>query len=137
MQFVPEVESKQNSGSNVAITEFWGKGVQGNSTDGFYLETSVLKLWIASDWADHWVYNNGAFYYNKVINKGEETPVLLTGVTLQDSVNKSDYASFKVKVVADALQVTPKAALDDWGIKVTDNADGKTKDVAINGDDDE
>ncbi len=121
VQFVPEIESKQLSGANVAINEYWGEGIKTDTaTNKKYVETSVLKLWLADDVETNWIYSNGAFIYKKVLQRGaEETPVLLTGATLQDSANKSDYSSIKVRVVADAIQASPSGALDDWGLQVT------------------
>ena len=130
VMFVPELESKQTEGANIASTEYWGKGVQGNSTDGYYVETDVLKLWLADDWADNWSYDNGAFYYKKVLKGNTTTPELLKGVTLQDSANKSDYASIKVRVVAEALQIEPEDALNAWNIQITGKDDG-TNDTRV------
>lgn len=136
VQFLPEIESNDVSGGHIAISEYWDQGVQQDvATNKFYVETSALKLWIADDWESNWVYNDGTFYYKKVLPKNTTTPTLLTGVTLQNTINKNDYKSIKVKVIAEAMLTNPKEALDDWGVTVTDNSDGKTKDVAIKTDD--
>lgn len=124
VHFLPEIESKQVSGANVAITEYWGRGVQGNAASGYYLETDVLKLWLASDWQDSWFYDNGAFYYKKVLGANTETPTLLTGVTLNDNVDPASYSSIKVRVVADALQITDDA-IANWGIQITGTGDDR------------
>ena len=130
VELVPEFESNDVSGAHIAISEYWGKGVQlDTATNKWYLETDVLLLWLDDDWATNWTYNNnGAFYYKKVLQKNTKTPTLLTGATLKDDVNKSDFASIKVKVVAEALQATPKEALDAWGVKIT----GEKTDAADN-----
>ena len=117
VQFVPELASLQDSSANEVIGEYWGEGVKGDQTSGYYVETEVLKLWLVDDYADNWIYDNGAFYYNKVLDKDTQTPQLLKGVTLQDSASKSDYSSIKVRVVADAIQATPAEALADWGFQ--------------------
>ena len=125
--FIPEIESKQVEGANIAITEYWGKGVQQDATTNkYYIETDVIKLWLADDWSTNWVYDNGTFYYKKVLAKNTKTPTLLTGVTLQDNVNKNDYKSIKVNVVAEAMQTTPTSALDDWKVQITGTGDSRT-----------
>jgi hypothetical protein len=124
--FIPEIESNDMEGANVAIAEYWGKGVQQDATTNkYYIETDVIKLWLADDWSTNWAYDNGTFYYKKVLPKDTKTTTLLTGVTLQDSVSKSDYKSIKVNVVAEALQITPKEALDDWKVEITGTGDSR------------
>ena len=143
VQFVPEFESNDVTDAHIAISEYWGKGVQQDATTGkYYLETDVLLLWLDDNWSTSWSYNdNGAFYYKKVLQKNTKTPTLLTGATLKDDVNKSDYKSIKVKVVAEALEVTPKEALDAWGVKITgektDAADNRAVELKTEDDEEE
>ena len=130
VMLMPELKSKQmknaNIDANIVSTGTWGSDVKGDSTNGYYVETEVLKLWLADDYADNWTYKNGAFYYKKVLKGNTTTPSLLKGVTLQNSVNKNDYESIKVRVVSEALQISPTEALDSWGIQITGTDDGTT-----------
>lgn len=124
--FIPEVEAKDGTG-NVAMSESWS-AVKTETVDGetkHYVETELLKLYLADDWSSHYLYKDGVFYYNKVVSKDTTTEELLSGVTLQNDVNKADYGDVKVNVIADAIQSSPADAPKSWGVQVSD-VDSKT-----------
>lgn len=75
-------------------------------------------LHFSNDWANHWFYKNGMFYYKSVLPPGESTTQLLAGVTLTDWSTSIKYAKLQIKVLADALQAEGGAAQDAWGIQV-------------------
>lgn len=77
-----------------------------------------VKLHFASDWAEHWFYKDGMFYYKSVLQPGESTTHLLAGVTLTDMNATPTYQNLQIKVLADALQAEGGAAQDAWGIRV-------------------
>ena len=115
--FVPEVGSKDNVGANVLMDETWAAPVQ--SADGdWVLEGELLTLYLASDWQDSWTYADGTFYYNKVLEPGQTTPLLLMGADMASGKSKDDYASVKVNVIVDALQAYPAEAAASWSCTV-------------------
>ena len=122
--FVPEVAAKDGTG-NVSMSETWSE-VKTETVDGetkHFVETELLKLYLADDWSSHYLYKDGVFYYNKVVAKDTTTEELLSGVTLQNDVNKADYGDVKVNVIADAIQSSPADAPKSWGVKVNDDDD--------------
>ena len=120
VSLVPEAESNQYaeysatgsptalSGGYVSFNEEWSalkqETIDGTTWD--YIETSVMRVYLAQGWSDKWTFQstNGVFRYNEVLQKGETTPNLVSGVVLQDSVKASDYKSIKLSVLAQAIQ---------------------------------
>lgn len=121
--FVPQVEQKDSSGNVLGqqlLDEEWSAPSQtGDASNRFYIKTDLLTLYLADDWQDNYIYKDGAFIYNKVLEPGQTTPTLLQGVVWADSSKDSaDYGTVKVNVVADAIQASPAEALSAWGVQV-------------------
>ena len=80
-----------------------------------------ITLHFAIDWETSWFYKDGYFYYRKVLNEGETTPPILTGVTLTNNTAEmtAKYQDIvvKIEVMSDVLQPTDEA-LALWGVKV-------------------
>lgn len=80
-----------------------------------------ITLHFAIDWETSWFYKDGYFYYRKVLNEGETTPPILTGVTLTDDTAEmtAKYQDIvvEIEVMSDVLQPTNEA-LALWGVKV-------------------
>lgn len=80
-----------------------------------------ITLNFANGWDTNWFYKDGYFYYKKVLNPGQTTTQLLSGVTLTNSTPEmtAKYQNIKVKieVMADVLQADP-SALALWGVTV-------------------
>jgi len=80
-----------------------------------------ITLHFAIDWETSWFYKDGYFYYRKVLNEGETTPAILTGVTLTDNTAEmtAKYQDIvvEIEVMSDVLQSTNEA-LALWGVKV-------------------
>ena len=120
--FVPEVASNDDTG-NVAMNETWTE-VKSEAVGGstkYFIETELLKLYLADDWQSYYIYKDGVFYYNRVVSTGTTTEELLSGVVLQDGVNKADYGDIKVNVIADAIQSSPADSPKKWGLKISDD----------------
>ena len=112
VSFFPVVESKENADANVAFNETWS--ALKTDDNGTYIETDIVKLYVdnVNDTDIGWTYDNdGTFTYNSLLKKGEDTSVILKGVTLADGVSYSDYNSIKVKVIADGIQ---DGTTDTW-----------------------
>ena len=115
--FVPQVESKDTAGANILMDENWTAPVR-NADGEWVLEGELLTLYLDSAWQDSWTYADGTFYYNKVLEPGQTTPLLLKGADMASGKSKDDYASVKVNVIADALQAYPADAAATWGCTV-------------------
>ena len=112
VSLVPQVESKSYvdtsgnvlSGGYENFDQNWS-GVQTDASTGrSYIETSIVRVWLAEDWSDNWTFNgDGTFTYKTTIKKDEKTTDLMTGVTLQSGVNADDYQSVKVVVIAQGV----------------------------------
>lgn len=78
-----------------------------------------VKLHFSSDWASHWFFKNGMFYYKSVLRPGDSTTQLLAGVTLTDQNLTFKYSNLQIKVLADALQAEGGAAQEAWNVQVS------------------
>ena len=109
VSLVPQVESKSYvdtsgnvlSGGYENFDQNWS-GVQTDATTGRdFIETSIVRVWLAEGWSDNWTFNgDGTFTYKTTIKKDEKTTDLMTGVTLQSGVKADDYQNIKVVVIA-------------------------------------
>ncbi len=82
-----------------------------------------ITLHFADDWSSHWFYQNGYFYYRKVLNPGEKTTKLLSGVTLTNGSLSDPYVdsgkvTVTIDVLADILQTAGNAPETEWGVTV-------------------
>lgn len=93
---------------------------------GTELVLGDITLHFADDWADNWFFQDGYFYYRKVLEAGDSTTKLLAGVTLTDEekglteVSAADSVTVTIEVFADILQ-TEGSALAEWGVTVDEN----------------
>jgi hypothetical protein len=80
-----------------------------------------ITLHFASGWNTNWFYRDGFFYYKKVLNTGETTTQLLSGVTLTSNtpamVAKYQNIVVQIEVMSDVLQPN-QDALTLWGVTV-------------------
>ena len=81
----------------------------------------ILEL--AADWEDHWFYENGYFYYKKVLyptaaGNANKTPVLLQKVSLTDE-GQDAYgdANINIEVLSDILQAEGGAS-HEWNVNI-------------------
>ena len=118
VSIIPEVESKtfaNNAGETVsdgyqAFAQEWS-ALKQETIDGVewdYIETSIVKVYLAQGWSNNWTFqkNNGIFKYNKALEPGEKTDNLISGVAMQDTVNKDTYKSVKLSVLARTVQAS-------------------------------
>ena len=94
------------------------------SPSGTTLVLGDITLHLVSDWQTYWFYQDGYFYYKYVLDPGEETTQLLSGVTLTDGSYDdvsltSSVITPTVEVLADIIQ-TEGTALDEWGLTVSE-----------------
>lgn len=82
-----------------------------------------FTLELAANWADHWFYQDGFFYYRQVLGSAATTEKLLQKVSLtQDTPElreKYKDLSVKVDVQADILQAEGGAPQAEWGVTVS------------------
>ena len=81
-----------------------------------------FTLHFAADWAANWFFKDGYFYYRTVLDPGETTSLLLTGVTLTDQEKAEEYEDIDVQihVFSDILQSEGDGAGIEWGITISD-----------------
>ncbi len=83
--------------------------------------TGDITLHFKSGWETDWFFKDGIFYYKKVLETGQTTSLLLTGVSLTENTPemtaKYQDIDVKIEVMADILQADP-TALVLWGITV-------------------
>ena len=115
---IPQAESKTFSDNNAQLvsdgyqtfSQEWSalkqETIDGTTWD--YIETSLMKVYLAQGWDEHWTFqkNNGIFKYNETLKSGEKTSDLISGVVLQDTVNKDTYKNIKLSVLAQTVQAS-------------------------------
>lgn len=66
---------------------------------------------------NYWLYDDGYFYYSKILDPGEKTINLLNSITLSGVMpNKYKGSLYKMKVFMDAHDKT-EPIIDSWGLK--------------------
>lgn len=94
-----------------------------SSISGDTIVLGDITLHLASNWSSYWIYKDGYFYYNSVLEVGNTTQTLLTGVTLTNGeltdVSLADSVTVTIDVLADILQ-TSGNALNEWGLTVSE-----------------
>ena len=115
VSLVPEVEAKNVKDTDnktvsdafLAFNENWSDVKTDSTTNCDYIDTSIVKVYLAQGWSDNWLRNSdGTFTYKQTIKKGEKTTDLVTGVVLTDGVNSTDYSSVRLSVIARSVQST-------------------------------
>lgn len=125
--FVPEIEYKYDGDviGNTLLDEEWSVPVEYESGK-YCIDAGLLRLYLADDWSNNFIYKNGSFVYKKVLASGEQTPTLLQGVVWTGTeAEREQYGSVKVNVVADAVQSTPSDAAASWGVVVDESGNVK------------
>lgn len=115
-RIVPPQVTTTVGGREVNVAYDMGTGAIAQPDADGLVYAGGYVLHFASDWASHWFWKDGYFYYRSTRSAGEETAKLLTGVTLADGFVPA--GAVKVTVVADALQSTPPEAPAEWGVSV-------------------
>lgn len=81
-----------------------------------------ITLCFEESWSENWFFKDGFFYYNKVLNPGETTPKLLSGVILTEDTEEKrlqyQNVDVKIDIIADALQASSSAPRE-WGLTVS------------------
>lgn len=119
VSFAPQIISADST-EEATIYEYFAGGPLSTPVDNkIELTTTegVITLHFASGWNDPengWFFEDGFFYYNKVLEAGAQTPVLLSGVTS----TFADGTTIEVVVSAEALQAYPDQARDVWGVNI-------------------
>ena len=73
------------------------------------------------DWQDDWFYKDGYFYYKHILNSGEQTEVLLKGITLTNPTDtvKAKYQKLTINVDVLASSIQAKgSAVTEWGVSL-------------------
>ena len=125
MTISPEIEyldeNKTTVLGNAFVEETWS-APQKDTSGNWYLKSNLLKIYLASDWQSHYIYNDGTFFYNKAISQNATTEKLVTGADWADTtIDRSCYGEIKVNIVADAIQSTPEEAPAEWGVAVDED----------------
>ncbi len=70
------------------------------------------------DWQDNWFFKDGFFYYRHILRSGDETDLLLHGITLafENEEEKAAYSKLRIHVdlLADSIQAGE--AVPVWGV---------------------
>lgn len=91
------------------------------------LITGDFTLHFNTNWQDDWFYKNGYFYYKHILNSGEQTEILLKGITLTDDSEtiKAKYQKLTVNVDVLSSSIQAKgSAVTEWGVSL--ESDGVT-----------
>ncbi len=118
---IPEFYDKESGdhlGGNLAVLA---------APTGKELELGDIVLYFHESFtgneSDNWIFNpaDGYFYYNKVLKPGTTTEQLLSGVDLNDGVDKAEYEEIQVEiqVYADSIQAYGGAA-QEWNCTVNE-----------------
>lgn len=117
--FVPEVSTKANANVNEFMDSSWPADGPTTNADGTCTMTiGLVTLYFNPDWASSWYYQDGCFYYKKVLEPACQTPELLWGADWASGVDSSKYGAMRVNVIADCLQASPASAASEWGCTV-------------------
>ncbi len=91
------------------------------------LSAGDFTLYFNPDWENDWFFKNGYFYYKHILMPGEETNVLLKGITLTNNTDpmKAKYQNLTVQadILASSIQAK-NSAVTAWGVSL--DADGVT-----------
>ena len=74
-----------------------------------------LTIYMADNWQENWIFQDGYFYYKQTLYPGTKTEDLIEGATLANSGNYNGQ-SFTIQVLADGLSVDDMAM---WGLEDT------------------
>ena len=82
-----------------------------------------ITLHFADDWETNWFYRDGYFYYRQVLDPGERSAQLLSGVTLTNGSlsNANGNVQVTIEVLADILQSEGNAAQNEWNVSVSES----------------
>lgn len=100
----------------VMLTPVWYDGE--NEADG--VDADNVELILDADWGDNWVKSEGWYYYKKILEKDDETELLLDAVYLKGEAtgNKYQGLTLRIEVEADAVQASNGAFKDAWDLDV-------------------
>jgi|GEM_PF-6657186 len=115
-RIVPPQVSIASGATSVAVAYDMGSQVLSAPDANGLVTVGGFVYHFASDWNDHWFWKDGYFYARHTVSAGEESPTLLTGVTLADGYTPAGEVA--VTVLCDALQPTPSEAAASWGVQV-------------------
>lgn len=92
------------------------------------LLASAVEVTFGPTFALDWTLLGGWYYYNKILEPGETTSLLVDALKLQAVSNDphaADYsgASYNLNILSESLQAFPAAAEDTWGTTYTLNGE--------------
>lgn len=98
----------------VALTPVWYDGEE--VADG--VDAENVELILAEGWEDNWVESEGWYYYKEILDKDDETELLLDEVYLkgEDTGNEYQGLTLRIEVEADAVQASNGAFKGAWGL---------------------
>ncbi len=111
VRFVPMwFDENENICSIDGVTDFCTTKLDSSSNTLIFCDAdnkTLLTLRLDSKWSESWKYNSAdcCFYYSGLINPGQTTPLLLSGVEISKNVyNNSQGYKLRIDVLADAIQ---------------------------------
>ena len=83
------------------------------------VDENNVELTLAEDWEDYWVLADGWYYYKNILGEDDETSLLLDEVHLkgEETDNKYQGLTLKIKVEAQAVQASNDAIFDAWELE--------------------
>ena len=89
-----------------------------NGDEEAEVDENNVELTLAEDWEDYWVLADGWYYYKNILGEDDETSLLLDEVHLkgEETDNKYQGLTLKIKVEAQAVQASNDAYKDAWDI---------------------
>ena len=109
---------KTNDGSNLGLA---GSMAPLSEPIGNTMALGDFVFTFQNNWQDDWFFKDGFFYYRKVLQPGESTTMLLSGVSLADPSLAEKYKDMRieVEVMADIIQAANGAPTAAWGVYVS------------------
>jgi len=112
------VISKGSKGTyvRVRLVPVWGHMAEDKFIEDNNLSINNVSLNTIN--SGKWVKSGDYYYYHKIMNKDNETELLLDGVHLDGKGTTNDYQgkTLRINVVAEAVQASHEAYKDAWGI---------------------
>ncbi len=100
----------------VKLTPVWGDLDGGEFTEDAALLTTNITLNTIN--SDKWIKSGDYYYYYKIMDKAEETELLLDSVTIAGLATGNEYQgkTLKVNIEAEAVQASHEAYNDAWSL---------------------
>lgn len=110
--FSPQVLSEDSAYGNPTYLFYEGSTISAPANNKIAFGNITVHL--APNWETDWLYQDGFFYYRHILEAGNQTSDLLSGVTVSNDVP----GIIELVISAEGLQPDPSVVLQAWGVSV-------------------